>query len=174
MILTVQQKFMLTAIQSLGCVREDQLVTLFRPAFCAEHPNAAERVAGAALYRLRCCCQQIRQADGVWHMSNAKGDAQMLEAIDVMLELSGARPLNFQKAKRPALLRFTVQEQKVRRFAVAAYEEELTDLQLGPYDRVILLFDGQGQAQPLSVSNKQFFAVRQENGTHRFFAADGG
>ena len=46
MILTVQQKFMLTAIQSLGCVREDQLVTLFRPAFCAERPDAAERVAG--------------------------------------------------------------------------------------------------------------------------------
>ena len=67
-----------------------------------------------------------------------------------------------------------MQEQKVRRFVVATYEEELTDLQLGPYDRVILLFDGQGQAQPLSVSNKQFFAVRQENGTHRFFAADGG
>ena len=111
MILTVQQKFMLTAIQSLGCVREAQLVTLFRPAFCAE---------------------------------------------------------------RPALLRFTVQEQKVRRFVVATYEEELTDLQLGPYDRVILLFDAQGQAQPLCVSNKQFFCRAAGEWDPPLFAADGG
>ena len=171
MILSEQQKFMLAAIQRLGCVRRDQLVALFRPAFCAESPGAEESVADSALYRLRCCCQQVRVSNDVWRMSNAKENRLLLEAVDVMIELSGAKPLDYQKAQPPALLRFAVQEQKIRRFVVAACGEDLTDLRLGPYDRVILLFDGRGQAQPLAVSNKQFFAVRQENGTHRYFAA---
>ena len=173
MILSAQQKFMLAAIQRLGCVRRDQLVASFRPAFCAKSPGVEERVADSALYRLRCCCQQVRVSNGVWHMSNAKENGQLLEAVDVMIELSGAKPLDYQKTQPPALLRFTVQEQKIRRFVVAACGEDLTDLRLGPYDRVILLFDGRRQAQPLAVSNKQFFAVRQKNGTHRYFAANG-
>ena len=124
MILSEQQKFMLAAIQRLGCVRRDQLVALFRPAFCAASPGAEEGVVDSALYRLRCCCQQVRVSNGVWSMSNAKENQQLLEAVDVMIELSGAKPLDYQKAQPPALLRFTVQEQKIRRFVVAAYGED--------------------------------------------------
>ena len=173
MILTTQQKYMLGVIQKLGCARKDQLIALFRPEFCAEHPEAAEEVGGAALHRLRCCCQQLRESGGVYHLTNAKPDERKLEAIDVMIELTKAKPLDFRRCKAPVLLRFTVQEQKVRRFVVAAYGTEPSGLDLCPYERIILLFDGQGQAQPLPVSNKQFFAVRQESGTHRYFAASG-
>ena len=173
MVFSTQQKYLLGVLEKLGCARKGQLIDLFRPQFCAEQPEKAEEVGGAALHRLRCCCQQLRETEGVYHLTNAKPDTATLEAIDVMIELTKAQPLDFRKEKTPALLRFSVQEQKVRRFIVAEYGADLSHLRLGPYDRIILLFDGQGQAQPLPVSNKQFFAVRQENGSHRYFAANG-
>lgn len=173
MILTMQQKYLLNVIQRLGCVRREQLYQLFCPLFCADSPNTAEAVAGAALHRLRTTCQQLRETDDILHLTNAKPDRDLLEAIDVMIELSQASPLDFRRDEPPVLLRFSVQEFKVRRFAVVHGGTALDVLHFGSHERVILLFDGQGQAQPLPVSNKQFFAVRQDDGSHRYFAADG-
>ena len=173
MLMSTQQKYLLNVLQKLGCARKEQLIRLFGPEFCAENPGKTEEVGGAALRRLRCCCQQLRETGGVYYLTNAKPDALTLEAIDVMIELSKARPLDYHRDKAPVLLRFSVQEQKVRRFIIAEYGADLTGLRFGPHDRFVLLFDGQGQAQPLPVSNKQFFAVRQENGSHRYFAANG-
>ena len=172
MLLSKQQTYMLETIQKLGCVRKDQLIALFRLEFCAEDPEAAERVEGSALHRL-CSCRQVWESADVYHMDNTKPNERVLEAIDVMIELAKAKPLDFHGEKAPALLRFSVQEQKVRRFIVAEHGADPAELQLGAHERIILLFDGRGQARPLSVSNKQFFAVRQENGMHRYFAANG-
>ena len=173
MLLSTQQKYLLGVIQKLGCVRKDQLIALFQPAFCAENPGAAEEIGGAALHRLRCCCQQLRETEGIYHLTNEVPNARILEAIDIMIDLTMAKPLDFRRGHDQMLLRFTLQEQKVRRFIVAEYGTKPSELEIGTYDRIILLFDGQGQAQPLLVSNKQFFAVRQENGKHRYFAANG-
>lgn len=173
MVLSKQQKYLKGVIESLGCAREDQLVALLRAELCSGDPNAAEDVTEAALRRLRCCWQQLRAENGVYHMTNVRPDDRALEAVDVMIELSKAKPLCVHREKAPKLLRFSIQEQKVRRFLIAEYGASPEELQPEAHERIVLLFDAQGQAQPLSVSNKQFFAVRQEDGSHRFFAADG-
>lgn len=172
MLLSIQQKYLLNVLQKLGCARQEQLYRLFRPVFCADDPNVTEKVAGAALHRLRSTCQQLRETDGVFHLTNITPDSGLLEAVDVMIELSEGSPLDFSRAEAPVLLRFSVQEQKVRRFCVLS--GGVTEPpQFKSRERVIRLFDGQGEARPLPVSNKQFFAVRQGDGSHRYFAADG-
>lgn len=173
MVLTSQQKYLLNVIQKLGCARREQLYRLFCPAFCVDNPDATEAVAGAALHRLRMTCQQLRETDGVFHLTNTKPDGDLLEAIDVMIELSRSKPLDFRRADPPVLLRFSVQEYKVRRFAILRHGAVLDVPRFGSHERVILLFDGRGQAQPLPVSNKQFVAVRQGDGSHRYFALGG-
>ena len=72
------------------------------------------------------------------------------------------------------LLRFAIQSEKSYSvFLVAKAADRLPENVIAPEDRIILLFDGQGQPKALPVSNKQFFAVRQGDGTHRFFAPGG-
>lgn len=173
MLLSIQQKYLLNVIQKLGCARREQLDRLFCPAFCADYPDTAEKVIGASLRRLRTTCQQLRETDGVFHLTNTKPDSDLLEAIDVMIELSRSNPLDFRRAEPPVLLRFSVQEFMVRRFAILRHGAVLDVPRFGVYERVILLFDGWGQARPLPVSNKQFVAVRQGAGSHRYFALGG-
>ena len=98
MLLSKQQTYMLETIQKLGCVRKDQLIALFRLEFCAEDPEAAERVGGSALHRL-CSCRQVRESADVYHMDNTKPNERVLEAIDVMIELAKAKPLDFHGEK---------------------------------------------------------------------------
>ena len=174
MLLSIQQKYLLNVIQKLGCARREQLYRLFCPAFCVDNPDVTEAVAGAALHRLRTTCQQLRETDGVFHLTNTKPDGDLLETIDVMIELSRSKPLDFRRAEPPVLLWFSVQEYKVRRFAILRHDAVWDIPRFGSHERVILLFDGRGQAQPLPVSNKQFVAVRQGDGSHRYFALDGG
>ena len=173
MVLSKQQRYFKNVIESLGCVREDQLIKLFRPAFCPLRPDKAEEIATSALHGLLHCDNTVRQTGKIYHTRKAKVSERILEAIDVMLELSDARPLNFQAESPPILLRFSIQEKKVRVFIVAEHGAQLPREAIGEHDRIVLLFDAQGQAQPLSVSNKQFFAVRQGDGSHRFYAANG-
>lgn len=174
MIRSAQQDFLMSAIRRLGCVREDQLVALFGPEFCTERPDLTRQIATSALHRLRYCCGELRQTGSVYHLPQAKIDRRFLESVDVMLELSKDKPLDFRRGEPPSLLRFSVQEQKVRNFIVAENGALLPEEMLPPHTRIILLFDGQGPAKPLPVSNKQFFAVRQDNGTHRYFAGTAG
>lgn len=173
MVLTKQQRYLKGVIESLGCIREDQLIALFRPAFCQRRPDKAEHITASALHSLLYCDRELRREGSIWHTRRTVINAGVLEAIDVMLELSDSRPIGFCAGNDPVLLRFQVQEKIVRSFLVAAYGARLSQDDLAEGERIVLLFDGQGRAQPLSVSNKQFFAVRQSDGTHCFFAAGG-
>ena len=49
MLLTNQQKFLLDAVNRLGCVREDQLVDLIRPVFCQKRPDIAPALVHSAI-----------------------------------------------------------------------------------------------------------------------------
>lgn len=173
MVLSKQQKYLKSVIESLGCVREDQLIDLFRPAFCPNRPDKAESIATSALHALLHCDNTVRQTGRIYHTRRAEVSERILEAIDVMLELSDCRPISFAAEVPPILLRFSIQEKKVRVFIVAEQGAKLPQQAIGEHDRIVLLFDAQGQAQPLSVSNKQFFAVRQGDGSHRFYATNG-
>ena len=174
MLLTNQQKFLLDAVNRLGCVREDQLADLIRPVFCQWRPDIAPSLVHSAMRQLRYCNAKVRREENVHLVPGAKVSYAMLEAVDVMLQLSDCQPVEYRHGTAPVLLRFTVQSPELCSvFLVARYGDRLPADMIAPADRIILLFDGQGTPKALPVSNKQFFAVRQGDGTHRFFASGG-
>ena len=174
MLMTKQQVYLLDVVRRLGCIRHAQLTALFLPAFCAAKPEAAARVVSSAMRQLTTLSGEVTETDGVYHLPQSPPDDRMLEAIDVMLELTGGKPAGFFATAPPLLLRFSVGGEKERSFAVLPQGIVPQVEQITPSERLILLFDGQGQVEALPVSNKQFYALRQEDGTHRFFALERG
>ena len=174
MLMTKQQSFLLNALERLGGLREAQMISLIRPVFCAEKPEVAPRVVAAALRQFSNCNVKLLDDGGVIHLQGTERPGEkLLDAVEVMLQLAGVALTDYWKGNPPVLLRFCVQAQKVRTFSVAQYGTDVFTAAFPPHERIILLFDGQGQPQALPVSNKQFLAVRQEDGTHRFFAMGG-
>lgn len=173
MLVTNQQKLALEVLESLGGVRIDQLAAFLRPVFCAERPDIAPRLAAALIRQMRLRNMELCEEDDLVYLPKRKPEPALLEAVDVMLELSDEAPVNYRLGRHPILLHFSVQEQKVRLFIVAKCGADLSAVELHHTERIILLFDGQSQAQALPVSNKQFYAVRQSGGKHRFFALNG-
>lgn len=174
MLITKQQRFILNALERIGGLREDQIISLLRPVFCAEKPEAAPLIVTAALRQLTGCNVKLCSDGGVIRLhGTVQPDLKLLDAVDVMLQLAGADLADYWRANPPVLLRFCVQARKARTFSVAAYGPDVFTTTFPPHERIILLFDGQGRPQALPVSNKQFIAVRQEDGTHHFFALNG-
>ena len=174
MLLTNQQKFLLDVLERLGCVRENQLVSLIRPVFFRRRPDMASAVVAASMRQLMGGNFGVRKDGEVFLRRVAKPNPALLEALDVMPELSSDAPSSYRTGTPPAILRFCVQEGKsLAAFLVARYGDDPSRMGMAPEERLMLLFDGQGTPNPLPVPNKQFFAVRLENGKHRFFALDG-
>lgn len=173
MLLSNQQKFLLDALETLGGATLGQLTELLRPAFCSEKPEVAPRIVDAAIRQMNCCNIKLCRDEDLVYFPGKRPNHRQLEAVDVMLELSEGRALGYRCGKPPILLRFSMEKQKVRQFAVITSGADLYGIELHHTERIILLFDGQGKVRSLPVPNKQFYAVRQENGTHLFFAVDG-
>ena len=174
MLLTNQQKFLLDVLERLECVRERQLVSLIRPAFCQRRPDIAPVLVASSMRQLMRGNFNIRKEGDVFLKRNAETNPALLEAVDIMLELSADAPRSYRTEAASALLRFSVQEDKsLAAFLVARYGDDPARMELKPEERIILLFDGRGRPTPLLVPNKHFFAVRLETGKHRFFALDG-
>ena len=173
MLVTNQQKLALEVLETLGGVRIDQLAAFLRPVFCAERPDIAPRLAAALIRQMRLRNVELCEEGDLVYLPKRKPQPALLEAVDVMLELSDEAPVDYRLGRPPILLHFSVQEQKVRLFVVVKYGTDLSAVELHHTDRIILLFDGKSQAQALPVSNKQFYAVRQSDGKHRFFALNG-
>ena len=174
MLITKQQRFLLDALERVGGLRKAQMISLIRPVFCSKKPEAASQIVAAALRQLSNGSVRLCDDGGVIRLQEMeRPDGKLLDAVDVMLQLAGAGLADYWKGNPPVLLRFCVQGQKVRTFSVAGYGPDVFTAVFPPHERIILLFGGQSQPQALPVSNKQFIAVRQEDGTHRFFAMDG-
>ena len=173
MILTRQQRFLLKVMEDLGGARTDQLATMLRPVFCSQRPNMAAIITQNALSQMRLCNCEVRQEGDLWYLPRQKPSPERLEAIDIMLALTHGNVLDCHWEEPPLLLRFSCQEEKVRLFLLVPYQADLSYVELNRTERISQLFDGQGSPHPLPVSNKQFCAVKQKDGTYRFFAPDG-
>ena len=173
MLLTNQQMFILEALEALGGARMDQLASLLRPVFCERKPDIAERVTDTAIRQMLLCNLELYQENDLIYLPGRRPTPSLVEAVDVMLELSAGTLLSYHPGRAPLLLRFTVQGQKVRMFCVTTQGADLLGIELNRKERIIQLFDGQSQIRALPVPNKQFCAVQQSDGTHRFFAVNG-
>lgn len=97
-----------------------------------------------------------------------------MEALDVMLELSEGCPQDFSaKCQSPELLRFTLEGTTLRLFTVATLSDMLrgTSVARDSPGRVVWISDSGTAPKGLALPPKQFFAVRQQDGSHRFYGS---
>lgn len=174
MLLSIQQQYILGIVRKLGYIQRRQLHILLHRQFQQQGREISETGMNAMLRQLRVGCQDIRLDDlGVWVM-DAQPDPRRLEAVDIMLELSEDRPTEFHLGpSAPLLLRFALGVPKVRLFAVADLSTGSPDtLERQRTERIVWISDNGAVPPGLTLPPKHFFAVRQEDGSHRFYGSE--
>ena len=174
MFLSIQQKFILDVLKKLNCVRRRQLHALVRGRFQQDGFEITQARMDAMLRQLRAGTVDVR-VDGelVW-LSNAQPDARRLEAIDVMLELTGGKPQEFSRSRKPPrLLRFAYGDD-LHLITVASLDAAPAELlERGRAERIVWIADSGEAPKGLTLPPKHFFAARQSDGSHRFYGSNG-
>ena len=178
MLLSKQQRYVLDVLQRLGCARGNQLEALLKARFFPPEKAVPPGFLDAMLRQFRCGNMEVRRQGDVIFLPEKTPDARLLEAVDVMLELSGAAPSDFwAECKGAVLLRFSVAGKRVSLFAVFHAGDLGPDARSPPVvsraERVVVLLTGDSPPPALPIPNTVFYALRQKEGSHRFFAREG-
>ena len=175
MLLSTQQKFIMDVLKKLGCVRRRQLRALVRGRFQREDLAITQARMDAMLRQLRTGTADVRTDEELAWLSSAQPDPHRLEAIDVMLELTGGKPQEFSASREPPrVLRFAFGGDDLRLFSVAALDAAPPELlERAPKERVVWISDNGEAPQGLALPPKHFFAARQPDGSHRFYGSHG-
>ena len=169
MLLTKQQKYLLAVLEKLGCAEQRQLAALLQKTFAFSSIDDAVRVTNACVRQMRSSRLLQISEDGIAHVDNYV-NSEMLNAIAVMLELSAAQPPeDFCAVDRHILLRFSLGEPGFKRFAIVSGSAPPPERELQQEETVIVLLQN-GAKPELSYASPIIFAIRQEDGTHHFFA----
>ena len=92
------------------------------------------------------------------------------EAIDVMLELSAAQPEDFYAVDKHTLLRFSLGEPSFKQFVIVSGSDPPQEHEIRQDEKIIVLLPDDIRPETFPYTRPVIFAIRQENGTHRFFA----
>lgn len=175
MLLSVQQKYIVETVRKLGCLRRGQLLTMAREKFRRPDLVLTDQRLDAMLRQLRFGVESIRLEGDLVCLSSVEPEPRPLEAIDVMLELSEGTPLDFQTVRDvPFLLRFSLGGDTLRLFSVA--DLLMPDLpertQRRRMERIVWIAEDGTPPAGLILPRRHFFAVRQQDGTHRFYGSN--
>ena len=169
MLLTKQQKFLLAALEKLGCAELRQLAALLQKTFAFSSHEDAVRVTNA-------CTRQMQMggllqiSDNIVSQCEEWAIPQRIEAIDVMLELSAAQPESFYDVDKHILLRFALGEPSFKQFAIVSGSDPPPEHEIRQDEKIIALLPDSIKPEAFSYTRPVIFAIRQESGTHRFFA----
>ena len=169
MLLTKQQKYLLAALEKLGCAEQRQLATLLQKMFAFSSLDDAVRVTNA-------CARQMQMggllqiSDGLVSPCGKQAFSQRIEAIDVMLELSAAQPQDFYAVDRHILLCFSLGEPSFKQFVIVSGSDPPLEREIRQDEKIIVLLPDGIRPETFPYTRPVIFAIRQENGTHRFFA----
>lgn len=174
MFLSIQQKFILDTLKKLNCVRRRQLHALVRGRFQQDGFEITQARMDAMLRQLRTGMADVRMDRELVWLSAAQPDARRLEAIDVMIELTGGKPQEFSASREtPRLLRFAYGDD-LRPFTVVSLDAAPAELlERGRAERIVWITDSGTPPQGLALPPKHFFAARQPDGSHRFYGSNG-
>ena len=95
---------------------------------------------------------------------------QRIEAINVMLELSAAQPEDFYAVDKHTLLRFSLGEPSFKQFVIVSGSDPPSEHEIRQDEKVIVLLPDNIRPETFPYTRPVILAIRQENGTHRFFA----
>ena len=171
MLLTMKQRYVVDVLNKLGCLRRDQLYILTRDHFKTEDFTLSEYQMDEILRQFPFLVNEIRVENGVVRLSDHKPEPLRLEAIDVMLELSNGYPIRFSAVRdETILLRFALGSDPPRQYTVAAYSDAAAAMEDGK--NIVWISIKRLGLENLSLAKQQFYAQRQEDGSHRFFGAN--
>ena len=169
MLLTKQQKYLLAVLEKLGCAEQRQLAALLQKTFAFSSIDDAVRVTNACVRQMQ-MGGLLQIADGLVTQIGAQPSARRIEAIDVMLELSAAQPEDFYAVDRHILLRFSLGEPSFKQFAIVSGSDPPQEREIWQDEKIIVLLSDGAKLETFSYTRPVIFAIRQENGMHRFFA----
>ena len=112
----------------------------------------------------------LQIADGIVTRTGENPITQRIEAIAVMLELSAAQPESFYAVDKHILLRFSLGEPSFKQFVIVSGSDPPPEHEIQQDKKIIALLPDSIKPEAFSYTRPVIFAIRQENGTHRFFA----
>ena len=169
MLLTKQQKYLLAVLEKLGCAEQRQLAALLQKMFAFSFLDDAVRVTNACVRQMQ-MGGLLQISDGLITQTGEQPITQQIEAIDVMLELSAAQPESFYAVDRHILLRFSLGEPSFKQFVIVSGSDPPPEHEIRQDEKIIALLPDSIKPEAFSYTRPVIFAIRQENGTHRFFA----
>ena len=169
MLLTKQQKYLLAVLEKLGCAEQRQLAALLQKMFAFSSIDDAVRVTGACVRQMQ-MGGLLQISDGLITQTGEQPITQQIEAIDVMLELSAAQPEDFFAVDKHTLLRFSLGEPSFKQFVIVSGSDPPPEHEIQQDKKIIALLPDSIKPEAFSYTRPVIFAIRQENGTHRFFA----
>ena len=169
MLLTKQQKFLLAALEKLGCAELRQLAALLQKAFAFSAFDDAMRVTNACVRQMQ-MGGLLQIVDSIITQIGAQPSTQRIEAIDVILELSAAQPDDFYAVDKHILLRFSLGEPSFKQFVIVSGSDPPPEHEIQQDEKIIVLLPDDIRPETFPYTRPVIFAIRQENGTHRFFA----
>ena len=169
MLLTKQQKYLLAVLEKLGCAEQRQLAALLQKTFAFSSIDDAMRVTGACVRQMQ-MGGLLQIADALVTQIGAQPSTQRIEAIDVMLELSAAQPDDFYAVDRHTLLRFSLGKPSFKQFVIVSGSDPPPEYEIRQEEKIIVLLPNGAKPEIFPYTRPVIFAIRQENGTHRFFA----
>ena len=169
MLLTKQQKYLLAVLEKLGCAEQRQLAALLQKTFSFSSLDDALRVTSACIRQMQ-MGGLLQISDSIVSQYGKKALPQRIEAIDVMLELSAAQPEAFYAVDQHILLSFSLGEPKFKQFVIVSGSDPPPEHEIQQDKKIIALLPDSIRPEAFSYTRHVIFAIRQENGTHRFFA----
>ena len=169
MLLTKQQKFLFAALEKLGCAELRQLAALLQKAFAFSSLGDAMRVTNACVRQMQ-MGGLLQIAGALVTQIGAQPSTQRIEAIDVMLELSAAQPEDFFAVDKHTLLRSSLGEPSFKQFVIVSGSDPPPEREIRQDEKIIVLLPDGAKPEAFSYTRPVIFAIRQGNGTHRFFA----
>ena len=169
MLLTKQQKYLLAVLEKLGCAEQRQLAALLQKTFAFSSIDDAVRVTNACVRQMQ-MGGLLQISDNIVSQCEEWAIPQRIEAIDVMLELSAAQPESFYAVDKHILLRFLLGEPSFKQFVIVSGSDPPPERELQQDKKIIALLPDGTKPEIFPYTRPVIFAIRQENGTHRFFA----
>ena len=169
MLLTKQQKYLLAVLEKLGCAEQRQLAALLQKMFAFSSLDDAVRVTNACVRQMQ-MGGLLQISDDLVTQTGEHPITQRIEAIDVMLELSAVQPESFYAVDKHTLLRFSLGEASFKQFVIVSGSDPPPEHEIRQDEKIIVLLPDDIRPEAFSCTRPVIFAIRQENGTHRFFA----
>ena len=169
MLLTKQQKYLLAVLEKLGCAEQRQLAALLQKMFAFSSIGDAMRVTNACVRQMQ-MGGLLQISDNIVSQCEELAIPQRIEAIDVMLELSATQPESLYAVDRHILLRFSLGEPSFKQFVIVSGSDPPPEREIRQDEKIIALLPDSIRPETFPYTRPVIFAIRQENGTHRFFA----